>query len=88
MESLALTNMLASGMLSAGAPTLKDHFAPILHLTSWQQAPQAKAMLHMEPIVSQMVEAWSPKWTTAPPPQQKKGQALSFWLHFPEILCG
>ena len=57
MESLAITQCLATALLHAGKPSLKDMFLPIMHLYKWQQSAQASCMMEMAPLVGLLIEA-------------------------------
>ena len=56
METLALTQIVATGMLGMGKTSIMNMFKPIFFLTKWQQSPVAQVMLDYAPLIALLVE--------------------------------
>ena len=56
MDNLKITHALAAGMLAMGQRNLHCLFAPILHLTRWQQTPVAHLLVTFLPLISMILE--------------------------------
>ena len=53
---LSITQILANFLLQKGAPSLKDCFARLAVLHSWQEAPNSKLICEYCAFVKQVVE--------------------------------